>query len=49
MWRRRRFIVLDVSDEQHWQSAMQQVKQRHGGLDVLVNNAGVVLVKPSEG
>ena len=42
------FIVLDVSNEQHWQSVMQQVKQRHGGLDVLVNNAGVVLVKPVE-
>jgi NAD(P)-dependent dehydrogenase (short-subunit alcohol dehydrogenase family) len=42
------FIVLDVSNEQHWQSVMRQVEQRHGGLDVLVNNAGVVLVKPVE-
>lgn len=41
-------IALDVSDERQWQAAMAQVGQRHGGLDVLVNNAGVVLVKPVE-
>ncbi|MDT8320822.1 MAG: glucose 1-dehydrogenase [Xanthomonadales bacterium] len=42
------FIGLDVSDEQHWQAAMEQVERRHAGLDILVNNAGVALVKPVE-
>lgn len=42
------FIILDVSNEQHWQSAMQQVEKQHGGLDVLVNNAGVLVVKRVE-
>ncbi len=42
------FIALDVGNEQNWQSVMQQISQRHGGLDVLVNNAGVVLVKRVE-
>jgi NAD(P)-dependent dehydrogenase (short-subunit alcohol dehydrogenase family) len=45
---RAEFTALDVSEEQHWQSAMAQVERRHGGLDILVNNAGVVLVKPVE-
>lgn len=42
------FLALDVSDEEQWRSVMSQVEERHGGLDVLVNNAGVVLVKPVE-
>ena len=40
------FKVLDISNEQHWIAVMEHIQNRHGGLDVLVNNAGVVLVKP---
>jgi len=40
------FMVLDISNEQHWIEVMDHVRDRHKGLDVLVNNAGVVLVKP---
>ena len=40
------FQVLDISNEQHWIAVMEHIQNRHGGLDVLVNNAGVVLVKP---
>jgi len=42
------FIALDVSQANDWQGAMAHVKSEYGGLDVLVNNAGVVLVKPIE-
>lgn len=34
-------VVLDVSREEAWDAAMAQVVKAHGGLDVLVNNAGV--------
>jgi NAD(P)-dependent dehydrogenase (short-subunit alcohol dehydrogenase family) len=42
------FEALDVSQEEHWESVMAGAAKDHGGLDVLVNNAGVVLVKPIE-
>lgn len=42
------FIALDVASEGQWRDAMTLVERDHGGLDVLVNNAGVVLVKPVE-
>ena len=42
------FRILDVREESHWQEVMANVGDRSGGLDVLVNNAGVVLVKPIE-
>ncbi|MEJ8566986.1 SDR family NAD(P)-dependent oxidoreductase [Elongatibacter sediminis] len=42
------FRALDVSEESAWQAVMQHVAETYGGLDVLVNNAGVVLVKPVE-
>lgn len=35
------FFALDVSSEQAWIAALQAVKDRHGRLDVLVNNAGI--------
>jgi len=35
------FLALDVADPAAWDEAMAQVMQRHGGLDVLVNNAGI--------
>ena len=34
-------VVLDVSREEAWNAAMAHVVDAHGGLDVLVNNAGV--------
>lgn len=33
--------TLDVSDEAHWSQAADWVEQSWGGLDVLVNNAGI--------
>jgi NAD(P)-dependent dehydrogenase (short-subunit alcohol dehydrogenase family) len=39
------FRHLDVTLEADWQSATAEVCARFGGLDVLVNNAGVELVK----
>ncbi|MEO1040159.1 MAG: glucose 1-dehydrogenase [Pseudomonadota bacterium] len=35
------FLSLDVREEDDWVAAAQAVRERHGGLDVLVNNAGV--------
>lgn len=32
---------LDVRDERDWQAVMAQVVDEHGGLNVLVNNAGI--------
>ena len=35
------FVALDVCDEAQWQSATAQTIQTLGGLDILINNAGV--------
>jgi len=35
------FLQLDVTNQAHWQQLYDLVVQRWGGLDVLVNNAGV--------
>ncbi|MGI5440035.1 SDR family NAD(P)-dependent oxidoreductase [Streptomyces shenzhenensis] len=32
---------LDVTDEQGWAAVVRDIEERHGRLDVLVNNAGV--------
>lgn len=34
-------VVLDVRSEQAWDVAMNHVMKNHGGLDVLVNSAGI--------
>jgi 3alpha(or 20beta)-hydroxysteroid dehydrogenase len=34
------FLPLDVTDPENWSAAVAEVVSRHGGLDVLVNNAG---------
>jgi NAD(P)-dependent dehydrogenase (short-subunit alcohol dehydrogenase family) len=34
-------VVLDVRSEQAWDQALDHVEKKHGGLDVLVNNAGI--------
>jgi NAD(P)-dependent dehydrogenase (short-subunit alcohol dehydrogenase family) len=35
-------VVLDVTDEQAWSGALATTEERFGGLDVLVNNAGIL-------
>lgn len=35
------FMLHDVVDEQQWGTALQKTVDRFGGLDVLVNNAGI--------
>jgi NAD(P)-dependent dehydrogenase (short-subunit alcohol dehydrogenase family) len=39
-------ISLDVSSEDSWKQAIAGVKDKHGRLDVLVNNAGVIAYEP---
>lgn len=34
-------VILDVRDEQAWDDALNHVVKTHGGIDVLVNNAGI--------
>jgi len=34
-------VILDVRSEQAWDDALAHVEKAHGGLDVLVNNAGI--------
>ncbi|ESQ87225.1 short-chain dehydrogenase [Asticcacaulis sp. AC460] len=36
------FLRHDVTDEAQWQSVMAAIAEQHGGLDVLVNNAGII-------
>ena len=35
------FVELDVTDEENWARAVDQVVARFGKLDLLVNNAGI--------
>ncbi len=36
----------DVTDEQQWQAVIAATEERFGSLDVLVNNAGIAVLKP---
>src|SRR6478752_242535 len=36
-----RYLHLDVTDEAGWQAAIAEIEKTAGGLDVLVNNAGI--------
>ena len=38
-----RFVHLDVRSEPQWTQCMRAVVEQHGGLDVLINSAGVLL------
>jgi 3alpha(or 20beta)-hydroxysteroid dehydrogenase len=40
-------FVHDVSEEEQWKAAVAAAKERFGGLQLLVNNAGVISVGPS--
>lgn len=44
--RKAEFRHLDVTREANWEAVIAGTCEAHGGLDVLVNNAGVELVKP---
>ncbi len=35
-------VILDVTDESAWVEAVAHCKSAHGGIDVLVNNAGIL-------
>ena len=37
------YVHLDVSDEDSWQRAVAEAVATYGGLDVLVNNAGILM------
>ena len=40
------FVHLDVSNPEDWQRAVETATERFGGVDVLVNNAAILLLKP---
>lgn len=46
------FLQQDVTDEAQWNNVIRQVYERHGGLHMLVNNAGIFgssdLVNPEQ-
>jgi 3alpha(or 20beta)-hydroxysteroid dehydrogenase len=42
------FARLDVGDEGEWKQAVAQTVERFGRLDVLVNNAAILAMKPFE-
>jgi 3alpha(or 20beta)-hydroxysteroid dehydrogenase len=39
-------IVLDVTNESHWKKAVADILEKHGRIDVLVNNAGIIAYSP---
>lgn len=41
-----RYIHLDVTDEAAWSNAVADIERHDGGLDTLVNNAGIIRVTP---
>ncbi len=41
-------LRLDVTDEQQWRNALEEVVKTHGKMDVLVNSAGMALIADVE-
>ena len=41
-------IAMDVTDRAQVAAAMEAIRARHGGLDVLVNNAGLICTGPAD-
>lgn len=39
-------ITLDVTSEENWAKAVGEIVRKHGRLDVLINNAGVIAYEP---
>lgn len=42
------FLPLDVSKETDWQRVIEQIEDETGGLDILINNAGINIRKTIE-
>ncbi len=42
------FLVQDAADEKQWQQVIATIRKQHGRLDVLINNAGVVIMGSPE-
>jgi len=42
------FVRQDVTNEDDWRRVIDETVQRHGQLDVLVNNAGIAVITPLE-
>jgi 3(or 17)beta-hydroxysteroid dehydrogenase len=42
------FVRQDVTDEAQWQEVIGAIQAEHGRLDVLVNNAGLVIIETPE-
>ena len=42
------FLAQDAADEKQWQQVIATIRKQHGRLDVLVNNAGVVIMGSPE-
>ena len=40
-----RYLHHDVTDEARWQAVVQDVVDAHGGLDVLINSAGIFVIQ----
>lgn len=43
------YLHLDVSSESDWQSAEKYINEKHGRLDIVVNNAGITGFLEAEG
>lgn len=41
-----RFVAHDISDEAAWNTVVETAQSEFGGIDVLINNAGIYWVKP---